>query len=127
MRFREKNMRRAQSGLSLMGFIFTLVPLLACAFVGMRAVPVYSEFFSIKKVLQATADEVGSNASKPQYAQTFDRRAQIDDINSIRGADLRVSKEGASTVLTAEYEKRLSLAGNVSLLFDFTAKATTSK
>jgi hypothetical protein len=120
-------MRRVQSGLSLMGFIFTLVPLIACAFVAMRAVPVYSEFFSIKKVLQATVDEVGGGASKPQYAQTFDRRAQIDDINAIRGADLRVSKEGAGTAISAEYEKRLALVGNVSLLFEFTAKAISNK
>ncbi len=120
-------MRREQSGLSLMGFIFTLVPLIACAFVAMRAVPVYAEFFSLKKALQATADEVGGNAGKPQYSQVFDRRAQIDDINAIRGADLRISKESAGTAISAEYEKRLALVGNVSLLFEFNAKAITSK
>ena len=120
-------MRRVQSGLSIVGFIFTLIPLIACAFVGMRAVPVYSEFFTIKKVLQATADELGGGASRPQYSQVFDRRAQIDDVNSIRGADLKVSKEGPATVVTAEYEKRLALVGNVSLLFDFVAQGKTSK
>ncbi len=120
-------MRRVQAGLSLIGFIFVLIPLLACAFVGMRAVPVFSEFFTVKKVLQATADELGSGASRPQYSQVFDRRAQIDDINSIRGADLKVSKEGTATVVTAEYEKRLPLLGNVSLLFDFVAQGKTSK
>ena len=120
-------MRRAQSGLSLFGFIFTLVPLIACAFVAMRAVPVYSEFFSLKKVLQATADELGGGASRPQFGQAFDRRAQIDDITSIRGADIKVTKEGTATVLTAEYEKRLALVGNVSLVFDFVATGQTSK
>jgi Domain of unknown function (DUF4845) len=120
-------MRRAQSGLSIISFIFTLIPLIACAFVGMRAVPVYSEYFTIRKVLQATADELGGSASRPQYGQVFDRRAQIDDINSIRGADLKVTKEGPSTLLTAEYEKRIALLGNVSLVFEFSAQGKTSK
>jgi high-affinity Fe2+/Pb2+ permease len=121
-------MKYRQSGLSILGFIFVLIPIIAMAFIVMRAVPVYHEYFSIKKVLKATVDEVGSSATKSQLATAFERRAQIDDITSIRGNDLRISREGANTVVSAEYEKRITLLdtasmGKIGLSFDFTARA----
>jgi hypothetical protein len=124
----DKHMRRNQSGLSILGFIFVLIPIIAMAFIVMRAVPAYHEYFSIQKVLAATIGEVGSSATKSQLATVFDRRAQIDDITSIKGSDLRISREGANTVVSAEYEKRISLLetgsmGKLSLAFDFTARA----
>jgi Domain of unknown function (DUF4845) len=125
---RDKRMRRNHSGLSILGFIFVLIPIIGFAFIVMRAVPVYHEFFSIKKVLGATVGEVGSGATKSQLATAFDRRAQIDDITSIKGSDLRISREGSNTVVSAEYEKRITLLetasmGKIGLAFDFTARA----
>jgi len=102
-----------------MGFFGVLVMLIAIVFVaivGMKVAPAYIEYFSIKK---AVAD----------VRKAFDRRAIIDEISSIQGSDLEITKEGSEIVLGFAYEKRIPLFYNISLLIDFqgSSKRASSK
>lgn len=117
-------MKQSQRGLSLIGFIFLAAVAGFLFFAAAKAVPAHHEYFAIRRVLQDVAREVGPNGAKPQYAQAFDRRADIDGITSVTGADIRVSKAAGGTELTIEYEKRQRLFGYVSLVFDFSASVT---
>ncbi len=119
--------RRAERGLSLVGFLILGSLVAFVLFTAARSIPAWSEYFAIKKVLQATADEFTVAAQPPAVRAAFDRRAQIDDISSIKGNDIEVSKVGGKIVLRATYSKQVPVAGNMSLLFEFDATATSNK
>jgi hypothetical protein len=48
----------------------------------------------------------------------------VDDITSIKGADLEITKDGGTVVITAAYRKEIPLFANVGVYIDF---AATSK
>ena len=53
-----------------------------------------------------------------ELRRSFDRRGQIDDISSVRGADLVIDRTGTRTVINVQYSRTVPLVANVSLLFD---------
>ena len=115
-----------QRGLSLIGFIFLAVIVAFVMFTAFRCVPAWTEFFSLRKVLQATANEFSVDAQAPAIRSAFDRRAQIDDL-PVRGADLDIRKDNGRIGLTITYPRRVPVAGNMSLLFDFEASVTSNR
>ncbi|TAG46373.1 MAG: DUF4845 domain-containing protein [Betaproteobacteria bacterium] len=123
---RTLNSASKQRGLSLFGFIILAAVVGFVMFTSFRCVPAWTEFFSLKKVLLATANEFSIEASSPVIRNAFDRRAQIDDL-PVKGSELDIRKENGKIVLAVSYARRVPVAGNMSLLFDFEASAAGSK
>ena len=114
-------MRTRQQGIGLGGLVMGAVILIAVALLGMKLAPSYIEFFAIKKAVNAIAEETRGGASIVEVRKSFDRRATVDDISTIKGADLEVTKEGGDLVIRAAYRKEIKLFGNVGLFVDFSA------
>jgi Domain of unknown function (DUF4845) len=117
---------KRQQGLSLVGFVFLAAIVGFVLFTAFRCVPAWTEYFSLKKVLQATANEFGVDASPPTIRNAYERRAQIDDL-PVKGADLDIRKENGRIALSVNYARRVPVAGNMSLVFDFEASATSTR
>ncbi len=115
-----------QRGLSLIGFIFLAAVVAFVMFTSFRCVPAWTEYFSLKKVLQATANEFSVDAQAAAIRSSFNRRAQIDDL-PVKGTDLDIRKDNGRIALAVEYQRKVPVAGNMSLLFDFDAAATSNK
>jgi hypothetical protein len=62
--------------------------------------------------------------SNGDIRKKFDKRAEIDNINTIKSSDLVISRDGGATVVSVEYPYQTKLVGNVSLLVEFSAKST---
>ena len=77
-------------------------------------------------MLQATANEYGVEGQAAAIRSSFNRRAQIDDL-PVKGTDLDIRKDNGHIVLAVEYQRKVPIAGNVSLLFDFDASATSTR
>jgi Domain of unknown function (DUF4845) len=84
------------------------------AVVGMKVAPAYGEFANIKKAVKRAAGEADN---KKDIAASFDKAAQIDNIESVKGADLVVNNGIASV----EYQKVIPIVANASILLDFNA------
>ncbi len=112
-----------QRGLSLVGFIFLAVIVGFVMFTAFRCVPAWTEYFSLKKVLQATANEFSVDAQGAVIRGSFDRRASIDDL-PVKGSDVEIRKDNGRVSLAVAYQRKVPVAGNMSLLFDFEASAT---
>lgn len=121
-------MMKKQGGVGMFGMMFIILLIIFSAILLMRVAPAYIEYFAIKKVFAAMKNdpEVDTMTIK-QVKNSFDRRATIDDIKSISGEDLEVSKEAGQTVIAAEYVKKVPLFGNLSLVMDFTVESADSK
>ena len=115
-------MRKHQLGVSLGGLMIGAVVLIAVALLGMKLAPSYIEFFAIKKAVVSIAGEK-RGGTVADIRKTFDARAVIDDIRTVKGSDLEVTKEGADLVVAASYRKEVPLFGNVGLYIDFNASS----
>ena len=115
-----------QRGLSLIGFIFLAAVVAFVMFTTFRCVPAWTEYFGLKKVLQATANEFGVDAQAAAIRASFNRRAQIDDL-PVKGSDLDIRKDNGRIALAVEYQRKVPVAGNLSLLFDFDAAAVSNR
>jgi Domain of unknown function (DUF4845) len=113
-----------QKGMGILGIFFILAMIFVGAIIAMKCVPVYLEYFAIKKTFSVLKGE-GKSATVRDIKQKFDARATIDDIRSITANDLEISKEGDNTVVSASYQVVVPLFANISLLFDF--KASTAE
>ncbi len=117
---------KRQRGLSLIGFIFLAAIVGFVMFTAFRCVPAWTEYFALKKVLQATANEFSVDASPGAIRRAYDLRSTIDDI-PVTGAEIEITKEGGHIKLAANYSRKVHIAGNTSLLFDFQAAATGNR
>jgi len=111
-----------QKGFSLSGLLITSFFLILLAVFGMKLVPAYLEYFSIKKNLTATAKEAPPpGADINQIKMAFTKKAQIDNIKSITAQDIKVNIENGKSVLRIQYSKQIPLVSNISLNIDFDA------
>jgi hypothetical protein len=114
-------MRRKQLGVGLGGLMMGSVIVIVVAMVGIKLLPSYIEFFAIKKAVNAIASEKAGGASVVEIRKSFDARASIDDISSVRATDLEITKEGGQLMIAARYRKEVGLVGNVGVYIDFAA------
>jgi Tfp pilus assembly protein PilE len=111
-----------QRGFSLSGLIFVMAVLGVLAVFAMKVLPTYSEYRSVQGAIVKAKSEGGSVA---EMQRTFDKNADINSITAITGHDLVITKDNGETELSFAYEKRIPLAGNVSLVIDYAG--TTDK
>lgn len=107
-------MRAGQRGMGFIGTILMLIGIVLIAVAGLKLVPAYIEYFTIKKAITAIGNS--GEATTPQQVRTaFQRRADVDDIVAVKANELDVTKEDISFA----YEKRVPLFANVSVVIDF--------
>lgn len=117
-------MRNKQSGVSLVGLLAVSVVLVAVALVGMKLVPSYLEFMAVKKVIKAVAEEKGGASTAAEIRRSYELRASVDGIESVKSSDLEITKDGSGIVVAARYRKEIPLVGNTGIYIDF---ATASR
>ncbi len=112
--------RSAQRGISFFGLLFVGAVLASVLLVGLQVFPTYLEYLSIDKAANKAAND-GSTVA--EVRASFDRAAQIDDINTITGKDLDISKDGDKIVVAYAYERQLHLFGPAFLLLKYAGQS----
>ena len=109
-----------QKGITLTTVLVWAVIIVVVVACGVKVAPDVIEYYMIMKDAKSVAQDPGmKGASVSEIRNSFSRHAQIDNITSITPQDLDISKEGNEIVLAFAYQKKIPLAGNVSLLIDF--------
>ena len=115
---------KKQRGVTLIGAAIMIAVILFIAVIAMKMFPAYTEFMAVKKVIHAMGTESLSTMSKKEISQMFDKRASIDDIKSVTGADLIIEKNSTGeTVVSVQYQVKTPVMGNVSTLIDFSTSS----
>jgi hypothetical protein len=114
-------MRNKQRGVSFLVVFLVFVIVALAAVGGMKVFPAYSEYLSIKKAVNGIAASEGRTGNITEIRKAFDRRANIDNIETVTGADLDIGKDAGELVISFAYSKKIPLFANVSLLIDFAA------
>jgi hypothetical protein len=94
------------------------------AVLGMKVVPTFTEYMSIKKAISSVKANGGS---VPEMRMAFDKQAEVGYIDSISGKDLDIVKNGDDAEISFAYQKVISLAGPVSLLIDYQGSTNANR
>ncbi|HQR04744.1 MAG: DUF4845 domain-containing protein [Proteobacteria bacterium] len=109
-----------QHGVSLIGLLFVGAVIAAVAMVGMKVFPAVSEYTAIVRAIKATAaDPALKDGSVEDIRRAYNKRAEVDYIESVKGDDLDITKDNGHIVISASYSRKIPLFANVSLVLDF--------
>ena len=111
------NMKRSQSGITLIGLMFWAVILCSFALVIMKVVPAVMEFQTIQKMVTTAA---GAGTTVPEIRAAFDRDKSVQyNVEAISSRDLEVTKENDKIVVKFAYDKEIELIEPIYLLIKF--------
>jgi hypothetical protein len=113
-------MHKNQTGVGIMGLITVLVIVVVVALFGMKVLPSFMEFRTAKSAIETVAQSAQTPAD---VRRAFENRATIDNINSVKPADLEITREGNQMVVAFAYRKEVPLFGGVGLYIDYAANS----
>ncbi|HXZ47512.1 MAG TPA: DUF4845 domain-containing protein [Usitatibacter sp.] len=114
-----------QKGVSLTGLIVTLAILAALAIVGAKLLPVYVEYYGVKKMFAAMVQNGDTKGSIPEIRRAYDTRNAIEDVRSVTGKDLEITRQGGETVVSADWSVKVPIVANISICIDFSASTAS--
>jgi len=116
-------MKRKQSGITLIGFIIVLGVVGVFAYMGMKLIPMYSEFYAVKQALQGLANEPEiTNKDPAKIKDLFFRRLYISYAENIKPEHVKLERKDAGYVMKVKYEVRKPLIANLDVVGRFEAE-----
>ena len=112
-------MRKREQGIGLGGLLSVLFIVVILGIFGMKLIPSYMEFHTIKNTVKAIAGDKSRTATVGEVRKAFNARASIDDITSVKAEDLEITKDGGEIVIGFAYRKEIPLVSNIGLFVDF--------
>ncbi|RNF84972.1 DUF4845 domain-containing protein [Montanilutibacter psychrotolerans] len=113
-------MKHNQRGITLIGFIMVLAVVGVFAYMGMKLVPMYSEYYSVKRSLSALASEPGAATMDAfRLRESLSRRFDTSYIESVKPEDVKIVRKDSNAFLLAEYEVRKPLIANIDVVGRF--------
>jgi hypothetical protein len=103
-----RQLKSGQRGITFLGLLFVGGVLAVSGVVVAQVVPTLIELQAITKAAKKAAAE-GSTVA--EVRSIFDKAAIIDDIKSIEGKDLVITKEGDQVVASFAYQREIHLVG----------------
>lgn len=109
-----------QKGITLIGFVFILIVLGFFAYLGMRIIPMYIEYFSVVKSIKHVASQPGiGTAGEHKIRDLLSREFDIGYVDSIQDKDVKIKQMPGVIELTVDYEVRKPGAYNIDLVGHF--------
>ena len=116
---------RNQRGITLSGTIFWLAILGFLGIMAAKLLPAYIEYFSVKKILAQLEAQGVTKGSVRDIRFGYEKLNAVEDVKSVRGDDLEITKAGGEAIISAAWSVKVPLVYNVSACLDFAV--TTEK
>lgn len=116
-------MKRTQGGMTLVGFIIVLAVAGVFIYMGMKVIPMYSEFYAVKEALQGLAGEPEIASKDPaEIEKLFFRRLDISYADTVEPEHVKIVRKDAGYLMTVKYEVRTPLIANLDVVGRFDAE-----
>ena len=116
-------MKRTQGGMTLVGFIIVLGVAGMFIYMGMKVIPMYSEFYAVKEALQGLAGEPEIASKDPaEIEKLFFRRLDISYADTVEPEHVKIVRKDAGYLMTVKYEVRTPLIANLDVVGRFDAE-----
>ena len=111
--------RSRQRGMSFLGLLVFGGFLAMTGVITAQIVPTAIEYQAVLKAVNKARD----GNSVAEVRSIFDRAAAVDEIKSLTGKDLEVTKEGDKIVVSFAYQREIHLAGPGYLTLKYTGRS----
>jgi hypothetical protein len=116
-----------QRGMTPIGWIFVFLLIAFSTLVALKLVPIYLDSFTIASVISDLKKEPGIAAKTPREVVTIiEKRLDINMVEGITTDDIFVEKVGDTMTISAEYEVRKNMMGNVDVVVSFNKSVEVS-
>ena len=122
-------MKSKQTGMTLLGFIIVLAVAGVFAYVGMKLVPMYTEFFSVKTAMKDLANDPGiGNQDPAKIRDLFFRKLYVSySDDNIKQENVKLTRQGAGWLMEVNYEVRKPLIANLDVVARFNRSEQLSR
>jgi hypothetical protein len=118
----EGQMKHKQSGMTLIGFVMVLGVVGLFAYLGMKLVPMYSEYYAVKQALKGLSVDPGIADRDPaKIKDLFFRRLDISYSENVKPADVKIERQDGGWKMKVNYEVRKPLIYNLDVVGRFEA------
>ena len=118
-------MKRTQRGMTLVGFIIVLAVVGVFAYIAMKLVPMYSEYYAVKQALKGLQQEPGiANRDPAKIQDLFFRRLYISYAENVKPGNVKIERIDGGWDMSVDYEVRKPMMGNLDVVGKF---ATSTK
>lgn len=116
------NMHRRVKGITLIGFVIVLCVLGFFAYMAMRLIPMYIEYFGVVKAMEQVRSEPGASTKSLDEIRRglsikFD--TQYVDEADVPMSSVMLKRESGVSILRIAYEKRVPFVYNLELVGKF--------
>ena len=113
-------MKRKQGGMTLIGFIIVLALVGFFAYIAMKLVPMYSEYYSVKQALKGLQAEPGiANRDPGKIQDLFFRRLYISYAENVKPEHVKIERVDGGWTMSVDYEVRKPLMANLDVVGKF--------
>ena len=121
-------MKRTQSGMTLIAFVIVLAVVGLFAYVAMKLVPMYSEYYAVKQALKGLAAEPGIADQDPAKIQDlFFRRLYISYAEDVKPEHVKISRIDSGWEMDVNYEVRKPMISNLDVVGKFAASENMTR
>jgi uncharacterized protein DUF4845 len=121
-------MKRMQSGITLVSFIIVLAVVGFFVYVGMKLVPMYSEYYSVKSALSSLSKEPGIADQDPAKIQDlFFRRLYISYSENVKPEHVKIKRVDNGWQMDVDYEVRKPMIYNLDVVGKFHASENLTR
>jgi hypothetical protein len=115
-------MKRTQSGMTLIAFVIVLAVVGLFAYVAMKLVPMYSEYYAVKQALKGLASEPGIADRDPAKIQDlFFRRLYISYAEDVKPEHVKITRVDNGWKMDVNYEVRKPMIANLDVVGKYSA------
>ncbi len=125
--YREHSLLRRQRGVTMIGWIFLLIPLAVVLYAGIRLAPIYLNYAKVVRSMERTAQESHSDDSLALISAGLGKRLDIEIIEFPDLKDFVIHRDGQVWVIEVNYEDRVPLVANVALVTSFSKSVRVGK
>lgn len=109
-----------QSGMTLTSFLAVLIVVAFGIYVGMKLLPMYQEYYSVRSALKGLANEPGTADMDPSKVQDlFFRRMDLNYSDHVKPQNVKFERIDSGWRMKVNYEVRRELIGNLDVVGKF--------
>jgi hypothetical protein len=116
-------MKRTQKGITLIGFVITLAVAGMFVYMGMKVIPMYSEYYAVKQAVNGLGDEPGiASMDSQKIRDLFFRRLYVSYAENVKTENVKLTRKEAGWMMVVDYEVRRPLIANLDVVGRFHAE-----
>ena len=121
-------MKRTQSGMTLIGFVLVLAVVGVFIYMGMKLIPMYSEYYAVRQAMKELSQEAGITQNDPaKIKDLFFRRLYISYAENVKSENVKLARRDAGYIMTVDYEVRRPLIANIDVVGHFKHEQALSR